>query len=98
MLGGGGGMLCVPALTSLVKLNTKSAHATAVFIMLPISIISSIIYSITVQVDVIMLVFVTVGSLIGALIGSKFLAGINSVTINYIFAVVMLIAGFKMII
>ena len=42
--GGGGGMIVVPLLTFLLKMKTKSAHATAIAIILPVSVISAIVY------------------------------------------------------
>ena len=37
--GGGGGMIVVPMLVLLLKLSPKKAHATAILIILPISVI-----------------------------------------------------------
>lgn len=90
-------MLCVPALIGLGKLSTKQAHATAVFAMLPISIVSSIVYSISVKVKITVLLLVTLGSLIGGLIGSKLLKNVKSIIIDYIFVTVILFAGIRML-
>ena len=45
-LGAGGGMLLVPLIIPLLKMDTKVAHATAILIILPICLVSGIIYSI----------------------------------------------------
>ena len=42
--GGGGGMLCVPLLEKILDEPTKKAHATAILIILPISIASAVTY------------------------------------------------------
>ena len=42
--GGGGGLLCVPTLEKVYKLDTKRSHATAICVMFPLSVVSSIIY------------------------------------------------------
>ncbi len=97
LLGGGGGMLCVPALTKLGNLSTKQAHATAVFVMLPLSIISSIVYSIKVQTNLTKLVLVTIGALLGGLLGTKFLKNVSSKVLDYIFVAVILISGLRML-
>ena len=97
LLGGGGGMLCVPALTSVGNLDTKRAHATAVFCMLPISIISAIVYSINTKVNFAKLALVVLGSLIGGFLGTKLLKKLDSQIISYIFVVVIFIAGLRMI-
>ena len=44
LLGGGGGMIAVPVLTKFFDFSQKEAQATALFVILPISIASSIIY------------------------------------------------------
>ena len=41
--GGGGGMVVVPLLTKMFGLEQKKAQATALFIILPISLVSSIV-------------------------------------------------------
>lgn len=97
LLGGGGGMLCVPALITLGGLDAKRAHATAVFCMLPISMISAIVYSIKTQVDFYMLALVVLGSLVGSFVGTKLLKKFDSQVISYIFVVVIFAAGFRMI-
>ena len=48
--GAGGGMLAVPVLTFIMGLEEKKAHATALLIILPLSIISSIIYGKSVSI------------------------------------------------
>ncbi|MBQ3158337.1 MAG: sulfite exporter TauE/SafE family protein, partial [Clostridia bacterium] len=45
-LGAGGGMLLVPCIIPILKMDTKVAHATAILIILPICVVSGIIYAI----------------------------------------------------
>ena len=42
--GGGGGMICVPTLEKALKLDNKRAHATAIAVIFPLSLISCAIY------------------------------------------------------
>ena len=42
--GGGGGMIVVPLMTFLLKMKTKVAHATALAVILPVTIVSATIY------------------------------------------------------
>ena len=44
-LGAGGGMLLVPCIIPILKMETKVAHATAILIILPISLVSGVIYA-----------------------------------------------------
>lgn len=97
LFGGGGGMLVVPLLIYLLKYPPKNAHATAILIILPMSILSGIIYASfgNVRPDVLWAVGVGVigGGIIGALLLSKF----SSNVLIIIFSVVMAAAGVKML-
>ena len=42
LFGGGGGMIVVSILTSLLNCKPKSAHATALMIILPLSLVSGL--------------------------------------------------------
>ena len=95
--GGGGGMVCVPVLTMLLKLPEKEAHATTLLIMLPLCICSLITYFITntfvwQQVGVIALAFV-VGGVLGAILLKK----LNNVVVGFIFAGIVIVAGVKLL-
>ena len=92
-LGAGGGMILVPLLTYLFKMDTKVVHSTAVFVMMPICLISGITYIVKGVVDFKTLLPVAIGTLIGGVIGSVFLKKLQSKWINYIFYVVMIASG-----
>lgn len=95
--GGGGGMLCVPLLLFCLKLKDKKAHATAILIMLPISIVSIIVYMSNFTIEFDTALFVTIGSVVGGILGSILLKKLSNVWIRGIFAVIMVVAGVKMI-
>ncbi len=95
--GGGGGMICVPLLM-LLGLDEKKSHATAILVMLPISIASAIIYYSHGFLDFNVAIFVSIGAIIGSLLGAFFLKKISSKALSYVFSVIMIIAGIKMII
>ena len=96
--GGGGGMICVPILTNLLKLPEKKGHATTLLIMLPLCIASFVIYLIKGSVDVNTAINVGVGFVIGGVIGALLLKGINNLVLKLIFAVVIILGGIKLII
>lgn len=97
-LGAGGGMLLVPMLSWLLKMDAKNAHATAVFVMMPICLISGITYLINGVVDFAVLLPVAMGTIIGGIIGSLLLKKVANKWLNYIFYVVMICSGVWMII
>ena len=97
LFGGGGGMLCVPILNKIFNLDQKQSHATAIFIMLPISITSTIVYITTMPFDFFKYIWLILGVVLGGLIGGKLLNNTKNDTISLVFAIVMLAAGIKML-
>lgn len=97
--GGGGGLVCVPTLEKIYKLDTKTAHATTVSIMLPLSIASSIIYIFSnTGVNFAYAGFVAMGSIIGGLVGALALKKCQGAFIRWLFIVILFIAGIRMMV
>ncbi len=98
--GGGGGMIILPIFTMLLGFRQKTAHATAIAVILPISIISAVVYVIGNGFKVFNLdtLFVAIGVLIGGVFGALLLKKINNAWLVKIFAVIMLVAGVKMMV
>ena len=96
--GGGGGMICVPFLENILKLETKYAHATTLCVIFPLSLCSSIVYITKNSVDILSLIIITLGSLVGGIVGAILLSKLNSKWVRAIFALLMLGAGIKMVI
>ncbi|MCK9575260.1 MAG: TSUP family transporter [Clostridia bacterium] len=96
-LGGGGGMLVVPYLRYVQKLKAKSAHATAILVILPISLASSIVYIFSKQITVINAVTVSGGVFIGGIIGAFLLPKISDKWLSIIFSIIMIVAGVRML-
>ena len=91
-------MLVVPLLRYVLKLSVKESHATAIFIILPLSVMSGITYLFLGVCGVYPTVLVVVVSLVGALIGSLVLFKLKSNVISFIFCFLMIFAGVRMII
>ncbi len=97
--GGGGGMIVVPVMTIIMKIQPKVAHATAIAVILPVSVISAITYFLSgVSSDLWSpLISVGLGVIGGGVLGALLLKKINNKLLIKLFAVVMLIAGLKML-
>ena len=95
--GGGGGMLCVPLLMYAFKMEDKKSHATALLVMLPISIVSFCVYLSNFQLDLDLTLFVLGGSVLGGLVGSILLKKMSNQWIRLVFAIVMIVAGIKIL-
>ena len=95
--GGGGGMLAVPYLERVLKKPTKTAHATAILIILPVSIASAIVYVLAHKFQWKTGLPAGCGVLAGGLLGALLLSKLGNGVIRMIFAVVMIAAGVKLL-
>ena len=93
--GGGGGMIVVPLMTFLLKVKAKKAHATALAVILPISVVSACIYFISGKFDFGIGIPSGIGVIVGGIIGAWLLGKLSAKWLTKIFAIVMLVAGAK---
>lgn len=97
LLGAGGGMIAVPLLQNL-GMDSKTAHANAVAVILPITVISAVMYLIKDYVNLSSaLIYIPTG-ILGAIIGSLVLKKIPSKLLKKLFAGFMLYAGIRLLI
>jgi len=97
MFGSGGGMIAVPAMVLLLKMDEHKAHATAIFIILPLTLVSTWYYMSNNYVDWSLALKVTLGGMIGGYIGAKLLERCPAKLLRRIFAAVMILAAVRMI-
>lgn len=96
--GGGGGMVVVPLLTKMFKMEQKKAQATALFVILPISLVSTIIYMVYNSIDFASGWQVIVGIILGGIIGANLLSKLQNKVVKGIFIVFILVGGLSMLI
>ena len=94
--GSGGGMLCVPLLERVLKEETKRAHATAILVILPISIASAVVYLTGGFWDTTVVVPATLGVVAGGVGGALLLKILPAKTVGLIFAFTMIGVGIKL--
>lgn len=97
VFGGGGGMIAVPLLNSLLQKPTNVSHATAILVILPISFASGIMYLFNGYFDAELFIAVGLGVLAGDFFGAELLGKLSAGSITLIFAIIMFAAGIKMI-
>ena len=95
LFGGGGGMLAVPLLTK-GGMQEKQAHATAILVILPISLFSFILYAIRGFFDTEVLLSTAIGVTFGGLLGAKLLGKLPTKAVNLVFAFLQLAAGISL--
>lgn len=97
VFGSGGGMIIVPALILFLGLKDYKAHATAISIILPLSIISTIIYLLNNTIPLKVCFLVMMGGLVGSYIGAKILNKIPTTILRKIFGGVIIYTAIRMI-
>lgn len=95
LFGGGGGMIAVPALT-LTGVPSKKAHATAIAIILPLSLISGAVYLAKGTADPSVILPSCAGVFVGGIVGALLLKKINSRGLSLLFYALMIAAGLKL--
>lgn len=94
--GGGGGMIAVPALEHVLKNKTKTAHATAILVILPLCAVSAVIYIISGYFELKSGLITGGGVIAGGVLGAVLLNKLNNKIIRIIFALIMTVVGLKM--
>jgi len=97
LFGAGGGTVAVLALTLFFDISQHKAQATAISIILPLSLISSFIYYKNGFATVDITFKVAIGGVIGSYIGSN---ALNKIPANYlrkVFGLFMIAAAIRMV-
>jgi|SRR5690554_4513771 len=97
IFGSGGGTIVVPGLVFILGLAQHKAHATALLIILPLSILSSFIYIFGQFIDFPTTVKISLGAMIGGYLGAKILNRIPNLYLKKIFGIFMIIAAIRMV-
>ena len=96
--GGGGGMICVPLLQNIIKLPEKKSHATTLLIMLPLSISSLIVYLFNGNLPLFDAIQIGLGFVLGGVIGANILKKISNKWLGFVFSIIIIVGGLKMLI
>lgn len=97
MFSAGGGMIVVPALIHLFKVEDKKARATSVFAILPMVITSGIFYYNNNYIDWKLGTMCAIGGIIGGYIGAKLLKKLSTKILKIAFTVFLIYVSIKMI-
>lgn len=92
LFGGGGGMIAVPLLQR-TGLDEKRAHATAILLILPISLFSFLTYAWKGFYNPTVLIPTAIGVTVGGTLGAKWLKQMSAKNVNLAFAALQAIAG-----
>ncbi|MGO1371603.1 MAG: TSUP family transporter [Senegalia sp. (in: firmicutes)] len=98
LFGSGGGLLIVPSLIYILNIERHKAHATAISIILPLSIISTYIYMKNNLIDFNIVFFISIGAMIGSFFGAKFLNKISTTVLKKAFSLLIIYISIRLII
>ena len=98
LFGAGAGLLLVPLIELVSKLNEKKVHATTLACVMFMCVASSLVFLLNEQVDFGLTMWCFVGSLIGAILGTFLLQKFKNKIINLIFSCLLISAGVLMIV
>ena len=93
--GAGGGMLVVPILQFVFKKTAQTSHATAILIILPITLASAIVYIFNGTFDLGLTLSVGGGVVLGGIVGAILLGKLKPKVIGYVFSAIMMFAGIR---
>lgn len=85
MFGVGGGILIVPALILLIKMDPKIATGTSLLAILPVAVVGVVTYSIGGHIDVWIALLMAIGSIGGSQIGTRLLRRISRTALQWAF-------------
>ena len=92
LFGGGGGMIAVPLLVK-TGLDEKRAHATAILLILPVSLLSFVLYTLQGFYDAQVLIPTAIGVTFGGALGARLLGKLPVKAVNITFAILQAVAG-----
>ncbi len=96
LFGSGGGTIVVPAMERFLDVEEHRAHATALAVILPLSLLSLGIYLWKTELAWEIALWASAGGVAGGFVGAKLLRRLSGVWLHRIFGVCMLAAAVRM--
>lgn len=97
LFGVGGGILMVPLLVTLFKVDQRNASALSLAAIVPAAMVGSITYGVAGHVDVIASALIAIGGIAGAIIGVKLLRRLPLVVLRWGFVGLLLAVAVRML-
>jgi uncharacterized membrane protein YfcA len=98
LFGVGGGILVVPALVLVMKMDQRLAHGTSLAAVLPISVASLVGYAAASEVDWPVALFLAIGAVGGAVLGTKLLHVLPQRLLAFAFAGLLMATAVRLFI
>ncbi|HEY8546460.1 MAG TPA: sulfite exporter TauE/SafE family protein [Acidimicrobiales bacterium] len=98
LFGVGGGILIVPALVLLLKMDQRLAHGTSLAAVLPIAISSTIGYTVEDKIDWPVTLFIAIGAVAGAVVGTYVLHRLPQRALGFAFAGILAATAVRLLV
>jgi uncharacterized membrane protein YfcA len=97
LLGVGGGIILVPAMTEYAGITQHTAHATSLAVIIPTALVSSVIYGMNGNLEPLTAIYLAIGSSVGAIVGAKIMKRLSPSQLKYSFGILIIIVGLRMV-
>jgi len=97
IFGIGGGIIFVPLLVIIIRMNMSSAVPTSQLALMSTALVGTITHIIIGNPEYIYALLLSIGSFIGAQIGAKISARFNDSTLRYIFALLLMAVSIRFV-
>ena len=97
LFGSGGGTIVVPAMERFLGVEEHKAHATAIAIILPLSLLSMAVYLWKTDVLWTTALWASAGGVVGGFVGARLLSRVSGIWLHRIFGAFMILAAVRMI-
>ena len=97
LLGVGGGVIMVPGMVLALGATQHQAHATSLAAIVPIGVVGFAVFAIAGEVNYAIAALLVGGALVGAPIGARAMAKVPERPLALVFALVLVVAGVRLI-
>lgn len=97
LFGSGGGALVVPAVQKFLNVDTHEAHASAIAVMLPMTVVSAVVYMFRAKPEFLPAFIVSAGGVIGGFLGARLMTKIPPEGLRKIFGIFIIAAAIRML-
>lgn len=96
LLGIGGGVILVPSLLLLAKLEIHQAIGVSIAVIVPTALVSAVTHYQLGHIDLRIALVVAAGGMVGAFLGASWAELLPALTLKRIFGVTLIFVGFNM--
>jgi len=94
--GVGGGIIMIPLLTTVAKLDHRRAAATSLVAIIPAAVVGTVTYGLAGHVDLIAAVLIAAGGVVGSFIGVRLLRRLSLAWLRWLFIGLLLLVAARL--